>query len=37
MNYEEFKEQLVEDVKNGLQERTGKEYEIQTNSVEKDE
>lgn len=35
MNYEEFKEQLVEDVKNGLQERTGKEYEIQTNSVEK--
>ena len=35
MNYEEFKEQLVEDVKKGLQERTGKEYEIQTNSVEK--
>lgn len=35
MNYEEFKEQMLEDVRKGLEERTGHGYDTQTHTVEK--
>ena len=35
MNYEEFKEQILEDVRKGLEERTGHGYDTQTHTVEK--
>ena len=35
MNYEEFKERLSEDLKQGLYERTGNEHYIDTTNVSK--
>ena len=35
MNFEEFRERLMEDLKDSLQDRTGKEYTADANHVKK--
>ena len=35
MNYEEFKDKVVEDVRRELESRTGKSYDVQAHTVEK--
>lgn len=35
MNYEEFKDKVVEDVRRELETRTGKSYDVQAHTVEK--
>ena len=35
MNYEEFKDKIVEDVRRELETRTGKSYDVQAHTVEK--
>lgn len=35
MNYEEFKDKVVEDVRRELETRTGKSYDVQARTVEK--